>query len=713
MKRILYIMAACLLACSGASAQISPAALQKWKDRKYSMFIHFGVYSKLGGVWENKPISRGLSEQIRAHAAGLYSDTYEEVAATFDPEKWNPDSIAILAKNAGMGSVVITSKHHDGFALWDCAFTTFDIMDATPYKRDILKELSEACKRHGIAFGLYFSLIDWHFPAAMPVSGHNSDSIPPDHHTYNKNQVTELLSKYGPVSELWFDMGSMTLAQSQEMRELVHRLQPDCLIGSRIGNNMGDFTVMGDNQEPDYIIGVPWQSPASFFHETWGYRSWQERGDIRKKEREKLTSLVRVASRGGNFLLNIGPKGDGTVVPFEQDALLAIGDWLKKNSEAIYGTHPDPFHVPFEWGSITSRDNKLYLHIMTTPANNTILLPGLKGKVIKAYLLEDKTPVKTSSTAAGVTVQVPAGLDVSQWFKVIVLDIPGGYSVPPVNIQPLDKPVVLDNNNAFKYFSNATVDYNTSFTSTIRNAWTLAPARSGAYKPVLTYAAEEKGKKITLQLGTNTSELELSNDEEIKLDNDITQVKFGELYLQGPLYSGVGGTNGSLKDLDVNKPWPRNDGKPWAKHAEYKNGTQYTLPAGLMTGYYVFQEITSPRTQQLLVKVTSGDAVMVFLNGKNLFLQNNPYKKDSIVHYVLLPLSEGKNQLVVKLFNHFKKSLPFNIDYSVPQVYYRKTLPAVQMEKGKYYPVSWQLAKPLTPHDEMGMPNLKLEISKK
>jgi alpha-L-fucosidase len=419
-----------------------------------------------------------------------------------------------------------------------------------------------------------------------------------------------------------------------------------------------------------------------------------------------------VASRGGNFLLNIGPKGDGAVVPFEEEALLAIGSWLKKNSEAIYGTQPDPFHVPFSWGSITSRENRLYLHLMTPPENNTILLPGLKGRIAKAYLLEDKTPVKTSASAAGVTVQVPAGLDAGQWFKVIVLEIPGGYTVPPVNIQPLNKPLVLDNDNAFKYFSNATVDYNTSFTSTIQNAWTLAPASSGTYKPVLTYAAEEKGKKISLQLGANTSEVELNNGEEIKLDNDLNSIKFGGLYLQGPMFSGVGGAHGDLHTLDPDKPWPGNNGKPWVKHAEYKNGTSYTLPAGLMTGYYVLQEIISPRRQQLLVKVTSGDAVMVFLNGKNLFIQNNPYKKDSIVHYVLLPLSEGKNQLVVKLFNHFKRSLPFNIDYAVPQVYYRKALPAMQMEKGKYYPVSWKLAHPLTPHDEMGMPNLRLEVSK-
>lgn len=712
MKRIFCIITGCLGWLQSATAQIEPTALQQWRDRKYSMFIHFGVYSKLGGVWENKNISRGLSEQIRAHAAGLYNDAYEEVAQTFNPESWNPDSIATLAKRAGMGSVVITSKHHDGFALWDCAYTTFDIMDATPYKKDILKELSEACRRQGIAFGLYFSLIDWHFPPAMPISGHNSDSIPPAHHTYNMQQITELLTQYGPVSELWFDMGQMTRQQSEEMRALVHKLQPNCMIGSRIGNNQGDFTVMGDNQEPDYIIGVPWQSPASFFHETWGYRSWQERGDINAKIREKLTSLVRVASRGGNFLLNIGPRGDGTVVPFERDALLTIGSWLEAHREAIYGTQPDPFHVPFDWGSITSRPNKLYLHLMKRPGGNTLLLPGLKGKVTAARIIGANAKLKYTASKDGLHIQLPENLDMSGLFPVVEVTLPNGYTVPPANIRPLTAGITLDNSNAFPYFSNATIDYNTSFTSTIRNAWALEPRRSGASRPTLTYTEEEKGRTIDLRLGQQTSAVRLEGGRAEQLNNDIASLQLSPIHVLGPLFSGPGGTHGSLTQVNLSQPWPNKDGKRWTARPEWKNGTEYSIgakrPAGAMTAHYLLQEITAPSARNVLVKLTSGDGIMVFLNGKQLLIQNNPYRKEKLDHYVLLPLQAGKNQLAVKLFNYFLNAVPFNIDFNVPQVVYHLDLPEVRLQKGTYFPVSWQLHNPSTPHDEMGLPNLKL-----
>lgn len=690
--------------------QHDPKALKDWQDQKYSMFIHFGVYSVLGGVWQGKPSYRNVSEQIQAHA-GIYSDDYEKVAKTFNPEKWNADSIVALAKRAGMRSIVITSKHHDGFCMFKTSTTDFNMVDATPYKRDILKELSDACKRGGLRFGLYFSLIDWHFPQASPISSSNSDYITPEHVALNKKQITELLTNYGPVSELWFDMGSQNANESKELRDLVHKLQPNCMIGSRIGNDMGDFNVMGDNQEPDYVIGVPWQSPASFFDETWGYRSFQKRGAEADKIREKLTSLIRVTSRGGNFLLNIGPKGDGSVVEFERDVLLSIGKWLDKNKEAIYGTDPDPFHISFKWGSLTSRPNKIYLHLLTAPENGQISLPGLTGKIKNVTVLGEKGKPKYSQNAAGVKITVPEGLDIAKEFKVICVEFVNGYKVPPANILVDEKkPLILNGHNAFKHYSSSGIDYSNRYQSTVKESWTLAPAQNETLVPTLYFTENEKEKSIDLEIDGKASVVALNSGVSENLKNNPAGINWGPIYQSGSLYSGPGGVHGNLKDLDISKPWPGEKDKAWEQKPEWKNGLTYEVPADRNTATYLLQEITSDGDQPYLVGITSGDAVTVSLNGQILDEHNNPFKVKMMKDVILLPLKKGKNQLIVKFYNGFEKSSTIGIDKDVKQVIFHKTLNPLSVEKGKYYPISWKLHDPLSPHTTLGLPNVRLEL---
>lgn len=314
------------------------SAQNSWYGDKYSLFVHYGLYSIPAGVFDGKKVERGYSEQILTFGIG-FSDWYEAYAREFTADRFDADSIVALAKEGGMRSVIMTSKHHDGFCLFNTATTPYNVMN-TPARRDLIAELSDACHRQGMGFGVYFSLIDWHYPYAVPFSSHNADPITPEHHSYNMAQVRELLTQYGKIDEIWFDMGSLTALQSAKLYALVHELQPECMVSGRLGNDYADFCVMADNEYPDYRMAVPWQTAASMFDETWGYRSWQERGTVEDKVKEKLAALLKVVSYGGKYLLNIGPMGNGAIVPFEAEVVRRIGEEIDPIKMAVYDTFP-------------------------------------------------------------------------------------------------------------------------------------------------------------------------------------------------------------------------------------------------------------------------------------------------------------------------------------------------------------------------------------
>lgn len=302
--------------------------IENWKDMGYGMFIHFGLFSLCGGKWKNKKVEKGYSEQIIAENIIPQLD-YNALADKFEIPDFSAKEIVSLARESGMKYITLVTKHHDGFCLFDTKTTTFSSIN-TPYHKDIVNELAKECREQGIKLGLYFSWIDWHYPLATPMSNTNSDIITDEHQKYNLAQLTELLSNYGEIVELWMDMGKPTLQQSKEVYELAHSLQPNIMINSRIWNNYGDFLTMGDNDYPEVNLDLPWQVPATIFKETWGYRSWQKRENVEDKIKELTKSITSVLDLGGNFLLNIGPNDTGAIVKYEKEVLLGIGEKLKQ-----------------------------------------------------------------------------------------------------------------------------------------------------------------------------------------------------------------------------------------------------------------------------------------------------------------------------------------------------------------------------------------------
>jgi len=475
------------------------ADVQQWGDRKFGMFIHFGLYSTLGGVWQGKQIDNGYSEQIVANAP-IPMEQYAALASQFNPIHFDADAIVALAKAAGMKFIVMTSKHHDGFNMFHTAQTRYNIVDATPYGQDVVKQLAEACARGGIKFGVYYSSIDWRQPGASTYIEGNSNPIPPAHEDFNVAQLKELMSNYGSISEIWFDMGKPTPEQSKRFAQTVHRLQPQTMVSGRVFNYEGDFTVMGDNQVPEFQIDEPWQTPASIFPQTWGYRSWQKRDDLEGKIHENILRLVQVVSRGGNYILNIGPEGDGSVVPYEADVLRGVGDWLKNRGESIYATTAQPFRK-LDFGYATVGKGKLYLFVKDLPSDGVLHLPGLRAQHLgDAYFLNDPShtalPVSRNKDGTSVTIS-EASLAGAGFLPVVVLPFSGKLHVQPSSIAPeAAGNVLLTPQTADHFFNYNGADYEAPPTL-YKLRWFVAAA-PGRYRIEIDVNAPRRQPKLDL-----------------------------------------------------------------------------------------------------------------------------------------------------------------------------------------------------------------------
>lgn len=419
----------------------------KWfREARFGMMIHWGLYSVPEGEWKGKFIP-GLGEWIMNRAKIPVAE-YEQLAKQFNPVKFNAAEIVRIAKDAGMKYIVITSKHHDGFAMYHSKNSRYNIYDATPFKRDPLKELADAAQKAGIRLCFYYSQTqDWHEPDAVGNDWDFKDESKKNFAKYLeekvKPQVTELLTNYGPIGLIWFDTPrNMTKEQSQELADLVHKLQPDCLVSGRIGNGVGDYDSAGDNQISVGQVKRDWETPVTM-NDTWGFKkddtNWKPTAIL-------IQQMVQVSSRGGNYLLNIGPKSDGSVPAPSVERLAQVGEWLKVNKEAVYGTGPSPFQYELPWGIITTKPKKLYLHVFNWQKDLTLF--GLKSKVLSAALLSNKQKIKFSQTNDvkadhyALNLQLPAAAP-DKYDTVIALDLQSDTQVDGSLMQQPDNTVTL------------------------------------------------------------------------------------------------------------------------------------------------------------------------------------------------------------------------------------------------------------------------------
>jgi alpha-L-fucosidase len=422
------------------------ARMKWWHEARFGMFIHWGVYSVPAGVYHGKAVP-GIGEWIM-NTGKIPVAEYESFAKDFNPVKYDADAWVQLAKEAGMKYIVITSKHHDGFAMFDSKASDWTIAKATPFHRDPLKELAAACQKHGLKLGFYYSQAqDWHHPGGAAINGRWDKAQNGDMDEYLRKiavpQVREILSNYGPVAVLWWDTPMDMTKERAEMLLPLLKLQPGIIVNDRLG---GGYE--GDTGTPEQFIpanGIPgrdWETCMTM-NDTWGFKKDDENW---KSTEMLIRNLADIASKGGNYLLNVGPTSEGQIPAPSVARLKEVGRWMRVNGESIYGTTASVFKA-LPWGRCTKKvagdETTLYLHVFQWPKDGRLVVPNLASAVESAYLLADAAhePLAAEKTPDGVVVAVPAkspdAID-----SVVVLKIKG-QAVVENKVQRADGTILL------------------------------------------------------------------------------------------------------------------------------------------------------------------------------------------------------------------------------------------------------------------------------
>lgn len=554
-----------------ASMKTHEQRIAWWREAKFGMFIHWGIYSLPGGEWKGKKVS-GYAEHLMRKEK-ISRNEYLDLAHQFNPVKFNAEEWILNAKEAGMKYFIITAKHHDGFAMYDSDFSDFDIEKQTPFKQDPMKELAVAAKKHGIKFGFYYShAFDWEHPDApgndWEYNNPGGDKLLGGANWYDTHpewlpkamkfvnekaipQIKELLTKYHP-DILWFDTPhKLPLSENIRILKAIREIDQKVVVNGRLvrnaAANFGDYKNTADRPAEFYPVTGDWEAIPTT-NESYGYHKYDS---SHKTVRHFIQLLASAASRGGNLLMNIGPKGDGAFDEKDLSILSGIGKWMKKNGESIYGTVASPLPLQ-SWGVSTLKESKLYLHVFDWPVDGKLYIGGLLSSPKKAYSLGDTSkiyPVRSGSSPdfhIAVPEKVPDSIN-----TVVVLEWEGKLVTHPGRLlapnSKLDRFLAFDakqNGKGFSYGDGKTDRYYVEGWKLKEQSlsWEFNSIKTADYKIRIKYLASAKdaGGSYALSLFKKSAEavtLEFRNQylvdtmskstEVVTRELDIFQIKAG------------------------------------------------------------------------------------------------------------------------------------------------------------------------------------------
>lgn len=542
-----FMMLSCIAQNQTITSEDSLNKMTWYEDARFGLFIHWGAYSQLDGEYKGEKQKDPKGEWIMRNLKIPVEEYATEISAKFNPDHFDADEWVKDAFDAGIKYIVITTKHHDGFALFHSKISNYNVVDHSPFRRDIIAELAEACEKYGMRLGVYYSQAqDWYHPGGLDMKNRWDKKQDGDWNKYfntiAKPQVLELLNNYKPVDIIWFDSKRATVNMdlAKDFEEQLKKEYPSLILNPRLYK--GDFNT--------YEQVIPGELNEGY-HELCitHNRSWSfKKSDADWKEPQfMLKTLIHMASLGGNFLFNVGPNPDGTFPPETKKALSYIGDWMKVNKESIYGTSKNPFYK-LDFGTATVKkleDNryKVYLHIFDWPENQEIIIKGLNNSINAAYMLDGNKALKYKKFDEGIKIIGLPPLPPHEAVSVIVLEINEPLDVTPgylefendsISLKPKnalmtmmpqfdDIPVVVEKQN-FSYFDNWKSKYpNHRFKNTGNQAhWKIIVPENGSYKLWLHCATQ-----------TNTNVIQVSSKQSLKttLPNTGGMDIFQNIYL--------------------------------------------------------------------------------------------------------------------------------------------------------------------------------------